>query len=205
MIPFSKLFSWFSPEVIEDHKSAPAIQGVFSAETRERGKLVSSVSGNNIWTLTGREYLTELIALRAANPREVYRQDRVAYIGLGAGAQPEVANIRSLVDPIPYSPGEFLAPLVTPPTFPMSAAAITKTSVRFGREYGLGEISLGFDVVITEAGLFTDGNPDDDWNLTALTGLQASGDRAPVAYKKFEPITKTSNYTLRVVWEVRFI
>ena len=37
MIPFSKLFSWFSPEVIEDHKSAPAIQGVFSAETRERG------------------------------------------------------------------------------------------------------------------------------------------------------------------------
>jgi len=205
MIPIHKLLRWFSPDVVEDHKSAAAIQGFFQAETRERGKIVSRTEGNNIWTLTGREYLAELIALRASSPRATFRDDRVAYIGLGSGSQAEVANISSLVDPIPYSPGEFLAPTATPATFPASATTSTKTAVRFIREYGLSEISLGYDVVLTEAGLFTDGNPDDDWALTALTGLDSSGDRAPVAYKTYEPITKTTQFTLRVIWEVRFI
>lgn len=199
------LLKWFSPADVLDHKNAPAIQGYFQAETRERGKLVDRSEGLNIWTLTGREYLAELIALRAVSPRDVYRSDRIAYIGLGSGSQAEEAGVTSLVSPIPYTPGEFLAHVASPATFPSSAASSTRTAVRFIREYGLSEISLGYDVVLTEAGLFTDGNPDDDWALNAPTGIDGAGDRAPMAYKTFEPITKTSQYSLRVIWEVRFI
>jgi len=205
MIPFHKLLQWLPTKVVEDHKSAPAIKGFFQAETRERGKLVAHVEGENIWTLTGREYLTELIPLLAHSPRAVYRADRVAYIGLGVGSQPEIANITSLVSPVSYSPGEFLAPVATPATFPATATASTKTSVRFIREFGTAEISVGSDVVLTEAGLFTDGDPDNNWALGAPTGFAASSDRAPVAYKSFDPITKTTDFTLRVIWEVRFI
>jgi len=200
-----ELIKWFSPSVVEDCKNAPAIKGYFQAETRERGKLVGRSEGFNVWTLTGREYLAELIAIRAVSPRTLYRDDRISYIGLGSGSQAEEANIPSLVDPIPYAPGEFLAPVASPATFPASAASSTRTAVRFIREYGLSEISLGYDVVLTEAGLFTDGNPDDDWALNAPTGIDAAGDRAPMAYKTFEPITKTTEYTLRVIWEVRFL
>ena len=206
MISIHKLLGLFTPETLLDSKSAPAIEGFFQAETRERGKLVERTEGSNIWTLTGREYLAELISLVAVSPRETHRDDRIAYIGLGSGSQTEVANITSLVDPIPYSPGEFLAPVASPATFPASATTSTKTAVRFIREYGLSEISLGYDVVLTEAGLFTDGDPDDDWATASVpTGLDAAGDRAPVAYKTFEPITKTTQFTLRVIWEVRFI
>lgn len=199
------LLNWFSPEAVLDHKNAPAIKGFFQAETRERGKLVQQTEGFNVWTLTGREYLAELIALQASSPRTVYRDDRISYIGLGSGSQAEEAEVSSLVTPIPYSPGEFLAPVLSPATFPASSASATKTAVRFIREYGLSEISLGFDVVLTEAGLFTDGNPEDDWALNAPTGLDGAGDRAPMAYKTFEPITKTTEFTLRVIWEVRFL
>jgi hypothetical protein len=200
-----ELIKWFSPAVIDDCKNSPAIKGFFQAETRERGKLVSRSEGFNVWTLTGREYLAELVALLAVSPRTTYRDDRISYIGLGSGSQAEEAGVTSLVDPIPYSPGEFLAPVASPATFPASATSSTATAVRFIREYGLSEISLGYDVVLTEAGLFTDGNPDDNWALNAPTGLDAAGDRAPMAYKTFEPITKTTEYTLRVIWEVRFV
>ena len=202
---FKQLLNWFSPKVVADCKNAPAIKGFFQAETRSGGKLVTRSEGFNVWTLTGREYLSELIAIQAVSPRTTYRDDRISYIGLGSGSQAEEAGVTSLVDPIPYSPGEFLAPVAAPVTFPASGAASTKTAVRFIREYGLSEISLGYDVVLTEAGLFTDGNPSDNWALNAPTGIDGAGDRAPMAYKTFEPITKTTEYTLRVIWEVRFL
>jgi hypothetical protein len=30
-------------------------------------------------------------------------------------------------------------------------------------------------------------------------------DRAPMAYKTFEPVTKTTAFTLRLVWELRIL
>jgi len=204
-VKFSDLMRWFRPDALLEHKNAPAIKGFFHAETRERGKLVQETEGFNVWTLTGREYLSELISLKAVSPRTTYRDDRIAYIGMGVGSQSEEAGVSSLVTPTPYAPGEFLAPIASPVTFPASSTSSTKTSVRFIREFGLSELSLGYNVVLTEAGLFTDGNPEDNWELNAPTGIDASGDRAPVAYKTFEPITKTTQYTLRVIWEVRFL
>lgn len=209
MMSFAALLDLFNlrrRQAQELIKHNPAIEGRVQIETRERGKLVERRDGSNIWTLTGREYLSELIALQASSPRTVFRNDRVAYIGLGSGAQAEVANITSLVDPVPYLASEFLAPLVTPAEFPTSGTTTTNTAVRFIREFGTGEVSLGFNVVLTEAGLFTDGDPENNWDTTSTPTdfLSASG-RAPVAYKSFEPVTKTTQFSLRVVWDVRFI
>lgn len=181
----------------------PMIEGRFRLETREGGKRRATREGKNIWTLTGREYLSELIALSAQSPRTTFRDDRVAYVGMGIGAQPEVADIPSLVEPITYRTGLYLAPLDTPATFPTSGTSSTRTSVQFAREFGTNELSLGTSVILTEAGLFTDGEPTADWDLSAIVLSDAAFDRAPVAYKTFEPITKTTQFTLRLVWEIR--
>jgi hypothetical protein len=140
------------------------------------------------------------------SPRDGFRNDRIAFIGMGAGSQPEVANIESLVDPLPYAPSEFLARVKTPATFPASASSSARTAVRFVREFGQTELSLGATAILTEAGLFTDGDPDNDWDTSSpITGFSASSDRAPMAYKTFEPVSKTTAFTLRVIWEVRFL
>jgi hypothetical protein len=122
---------------------------------------------------------------------------------MGLGAQPEVADIASLVDPITYRSGLYLAPLESPATFPASGTSGTRTSVQFVREFSTAELSLGTSVVLTEAGLFTDGEPEYDWSLSDIVVSDAAFDRAPVAYKTFEPITKTTQFTLRLVWEIR--
>lgn len=198
------LFRFFHPHVLQQVlKRDPLIQGHLSFEVRENGKLRQRMEGYNIWTLTGRELLIELMSLRSINPRSVFREDRVAYIGVGTGAQVEVPEITSLVTPVPYKTGEFLARLVAPPTFP---SAISKTSVQFIREFGKSEISLGYDVVITEAGLFTEGDPENNWDIESTpTDFASSSSRAPVAYKSIEPVTKTTDSTLRAVWEVRIL
>lgn len=198
-----RLFPWLRKELKHD----PAIRGFFRVELRDRGKLVTTREGFNIWTLTGREFLAELMALEAINPsREVFREDRVAFFGVGTGSQAEISNIESLVEPVPYKTGEFLARAVTPATFPVTGVDAARTAVQFIREYGRNEISLGFDVVVTEAGLYTDGDPDNDWDISSVpTDFATASDRAPVAYKTFEPVTKTTDFTLRAIWEVRIV
>jgi hypothetical protein len=201
------------PRIFSDiFKHNPQIKGHFQLETREGGKLRQRTEGFNIWTLTGREYIAELVALQARSPRTTFRDDRIAYIGMGSGAQAEVSSIESLVDPVVYKTAEYLAALDTPATFPTSGTATTNTAVRFVREFSQGEISLGYNVVLTEAGLFTDGDPNDDWNnpgsdpvhVTPTDFATAAG-RAPMAYKTYEPITKTTDFTLRAIWDLRIV
>lgn len=205
------LFRLFSPSVWRSviHHD-PMVEGRVHIETREGGKRRQVSEGKNIWTLTGREYLAELIARSArSGTSTTFRDDRVSYIGLGIGSQAEVANIESLVDPVPYISAEFLAPTQTPALFPASGTGTPITSVQFVREFGTDEISFGTipsAVVLTEAGLFTDGNPDEDWSVELLnTTFAGASGRAPVAYKTFEPITKTTSFTMRVIWEIRFV
>lgn len=182
----------------------PVIQGRFRVEAREGGKLRAVREGKNICTLTGREHIAELLGLAAWSPRTLWRDDRVAYIGMGIGAQPEVAEVYSLVAPTAYRAGVFLAPLNAPTTFAASGTGTPRTSVQFIREYGFGELSIGVNVVLTEAGLFTDGDPDADWAFlpAVSTTMAGASARAPMFYKTFEPITKTTGLTMRVVWEV---
>lgn len=185
-------------------KDVPTIRGHLRVEVRERGKLREVSEGDNIWTLTGREYLAELMALQAWSPRTLFRNDRIGFIGVGSGVQTEVSEITSLVAPIAYKTGEFLAALEAPATFPTSGTSTTRTAVRFIREFSHGEISLGYNVVLTEAGLFTDGDPDNDWDTAATpTDYATTASRAPMAYKTYEPVTKTIESTVRYIWDVR--
>ena len=195
------------PRVFADiFKHTPQIKGHFQLETREGGKLRARTQGFNIWTLTGREYIAEVVALQARSPRTTFRDDRISYIGMGSGAQLEVSSIESLVAPVVYKTGEYLAPLDAPATFPTSGTSTTNTAVRFVREFGAGEISLGYNVVLTEAGLFTDGDPDNDWDYVSTpTDYAATAGRAPMAYKTYEPITKTTDFTLRAIWDLRIV
>ena len=203
----NSIFRLFSPSVWRSvlHHD-PMVEGRVRIETREGGKRRQVSEGKNIWTLTGREYLAELIALSASSPRGTFRNDRVAYIGMGVGSQAEVASIESLVDPVPFMTSGFLAPTQAPALFPASGTSTPITSVQFVREFGTDELSIdGAAVVLTEAGLFTDGDPDNNWALGAPVTFDAASTRAPVAYKTFEPITKTTSFTMRVLWEIRFV
>ena len=146
------IFRLFSPSVWRSvlHHD-PMVEGRVRIETREGGKRRQVSEGKNIWTLTGREYLAELIALSASSPRGKFRDDRVAYIGMGIGSQAEVASIESLVDPVPYATAEFLAATQTPALFPASGTGTPITSVQFVREFGTDEISYdGSAVVLTD-------------------------------------------------------
>lgn len=165
------------------------------------GDVVQEVGGDNIWTLTGREFLAELMALSLLSPdRTPVRDDRVLYIGVGGGSTPEVPEIYGLVDPMEYRIGEFLAPCQVPASFPEETS---RTSVQFIREFASNEISLGASVIITEAGLYTDGDPNNDNAIPAPTDFATASTRAPVAYKTFEPVTKPEGFALEAVWEIR--
>lgn len=172
-----------------------------------RGGLVRSSirRGHNVWTLTGREYLAELMAIQSVltDPPTPVRDDRIYYMGVGEGVQAEVESVSALADPVEYRSGEFLAPIQVPATFPATAASTPRTEVQFIREFASNEISIGTDVIITEAGLYTNGDPDNDNDVGRPTDFATAAGQAPVAYHQFEPITKFIGFTLVLVWEVR--
>ena len=211
-----KLLNWFGPSAKDTIMSAPAVKGHVTIQLfNKEGKLHHQVDGYKIWTLTGREYLSELIGLQTFSAieedRVLYRNDRVAYIGMGTGSQPEVAAVSSLVYPIGFDTGNqggtFFATL-DPATYPATSSSTTKTSVRFARTFTSGEYSVGSNnsITLTEAGLFTDGDPTNNFAVGTLsTAFADSEGFSPVAYKTFEPITKTPDFTMKVVWEVRFV
>lgn len=199
-----------SPPLID--KEIVKIEGFFSAVCRERGKLVFGTrrEGKNIWTLTGREYLALLMSYSAygtsahnsgnANPDTPYRDDRIRYIGFGTGSYSEVASVSQLQSPIAYTSGVFLAQ-VSLPTFPLSP---TLSTVNYSRSFAETELSVSGTVNLTEAGLFTDGAPPNYVPLTRDTTFVNSASQAPAAYKTFEVLKKTQNFTLEVNWQIRF-
>lgn len=172
---------------------------------RERGKIVpgSHREGHNVWTNTGREYLAMHQSLKDVGA--VFREDAVAYIGVGTGVlQVEDAGVLRLETPVPYAPALFLAELEIPPTFPLSP---TRTTVRYHRVFTEEELTMtpGSKVLVSELGLFTNGDPAED-NVpgTRKTEYAFAGAQAPCAYKVFEPIGKTDALELEVAWEIRF-
>lgn len=195
-------------------KSCPSIEGHVTIQLfNKKGDMTKEVKGNNIWTLTGREYLSELIGVKAFGvteaTRDVFRNDRVAYIGIGIGSQPEVSNIPSLVTPVSYdlgtqATGNFLAELDSPATLPAVSGNTPVTAIQFTKTFGANDFG-GNTIVITEAGLFTDGDPDNNFAVGITTTWVDTASYSPVAYKTFEPITKTPDFTMKIVWEVRFL
>jgi hypothetical protein len=197
-------------------KETVYIEGFFSAVCRERGKIVPGTrrESKNVWTLTGREYLARLMSYSAygvgLNADTPARNDRIRYIGFGTGTTPEVSSVSRLIAPTAYTSSggdKFLAELAIP-TYPFQSSGSFGTAVRYTREFSETEISISTTVILTEAGLFTDGSPTSSPTPytpeTRDVTLAQAGNQAPAAYKTFEPLKKTQNFVLQTAWEVRF-
>lgn len=191
-----------------DERSVVEVKGWVTCLMRERGKIVpgSRRSGHNVWTTTGREYLAMLMSYTTANTNATYRNDRIAYIGVGTGAQPEDASVANLIAPVAYNgSAHFLAPIdQTLTEFPLRP---TRTTVRYSRIFAEDEISsIGTpSVLVSEFGLFTDGNQNSFVAGARDITLANAGLQAPVAYKAMpDPVEKTSGIELELDWEIRF-
>jgi hypothetical protein len=188
----------------DDQGSVVTVKGWVSLVMRERGKIVpgSRREGNNIWTNSGKEFLAMLSSYESAGTP--FRQDRVAYIGVGTGTQVTSVGVLQVAEPAAYTAGQFLAPIIVPATFPLSPL---RTSVRYHRTFADNEITLtpGSQVDVTELGLFTDGDPSSSNTPgTRDTTLASATAQAPIAYKSFEPVTKTDGLELDVFWEIKY-
>jgi len=180
---------------------------------RERGKIVpgSHREGHNVFTLTGKNWLTRLVAWHtiSAPPADdfPYTHRRVRWVAVGSGGQLEVSTVSALVTPVPYATGQYLAPLDSV-SFP------TSTSVRFQKEFAANEITIsGVPVNVSEFGLFADTNPastttandDSPFGLGEDTILDPTVlNNPPIAYKAIEALPKTVDFTLVTEWEFRF-
>lgn len=187
-------------------KELVQVVGHLSLRCRERGKLVkgSQRNGFNIWTMTGREFLAQLMSYSSYSGPVPARDDRTRYIGFGTGSQPEVSSVIKLTQPIAFDIGGNFLAQVALPTYPLTPA---RTTVRYTRSFSELELSVTGTVVLTEAGLFTDGSPTAipafDPGTRDIT-LAAATQQAPNAYKTFEPLKKTQNFILEASWEIRF-
>lgn len=204
----NKLGRVLSREGWGDEKSVVEVNGWVRWALRERGKIVKKGEGHNVFTNTGREWGAMLFSLQLPDGTP-YRSDRVAYIGVGTGVQPEDPSVTALVNPIAYSGANFLAYIdVAGTDFPLRPS---RTTVRYMRLFTENEITVPgvTSVLISELGLFTNGNqntfavnPDPsigrDYRLSAASG------QSPLAYKGLgTPVEKTNALEFQVEWELR--
>jgi hypothetical protein len=193
-----------------DEKSVIEVTGWVRTLCRERGKIVpgSHREGKNIWTNTGREFIAMLMTYKPGG-QAVYRDDRMSYVGIGTGLQTEDPGVVGLVKPIPYVSGVFLAPLDHSATdFPLSP---TRTTVKYVRVFSEDQITFqtSSSVLISELGLFTDGNPNSDFMagpppVGRPIDINSALQQAPSAYKGLpEPVEKTNALEFQVEWEIR--
>lgn len=167
------------------------------------GEVLHERVGHNVWTNTGREYSCLLKTADAqGNP---YRQDLIGYIGVGSGSQPETVNVVRVESPVGFDPGTWLKPITHVRTVFRTVAGGVRTAVRYTTTYT--EADFIFDsnnsVLISECGLFTDGNQDDFTRGGRDTDTSAALAQSPVAYHSFDPIPKTSGIELEIIWELR--
>jgi len=176
---------------------------------RERGKLVpgSRREGHNVFTVTGRNLLSKLIAWQTIAGTDIpFTHRRIRWAGVGTGTQLEVTTVAALNAPTLSDGANYLA-TIGAVSFP------DPTTVRFSKVFGPTEITFGAaPVAVTEAGLFADVDP---WSMGGTEDTQASGgfnttlrpdvlNNPPVAYKTFEALNKTSDFSLEIQWDFRF-
>lgn len=193
--------------------SFPKVTGHVTLELIRDGVVEETVYGNNIWTTTGRQFLSDLVRYSDYSNDTKVRQDRIAYLGVGLGTQVASINILSLVEPTPFEGTTFLAKMDSS----SSASGVDNsgnpyTAVTFVRNFTAAQL-LDFDnsngpLVLREVGLYTDGDQNNDFAVGNIESVNSMSGQtpgfAPVAYKTFEPITKTGDYSLRITWQVRF-
>ena len=180
----------------------------FFLEARQNGKLITTREGHNVFTDTGANWLSRLCAWSTIGATDIpFTNRRVRWVGLGTGTQSEVASVTSLATPAQVTQGIYLGEI-------QSTTTPTTRSVEFVREFGTSEVSiasLGLNVVsISEAGLFVDVQPAS--TSTGVDDSRAAGSstdttlnpsfslNAPVAYKTFQPLNKTQDFSFTVRW-----
>lgn len=173
------------------------------ARNKETNEIVLEREGHNVWTLYGREYSCMLKSYDANG--SIVRDDRIFYVGLGAGAQPETVNVSALVDPLgTNNNGQWLKPIdFTRSSF---STAAYKTSIRYVCIFDENDIVGGENGTsfITECGLFTDGLQAAPYTRTQRANSLATAlSQSPVAYHSFEPIPKNPSIQLEIIWELR--
>jgi hypothetical protein len=176
------------------------VEGRVVITAYERGKKVPKYcrDSKNIWTVHGRIMDAGLKSYASYIPLTPVRNDRIKYIGVGAGTQPPVNTVQKLVTPLPYNvANEFLATLDLP-TFSVDGTIVTYT-----RTFGANEISILTTTNISECGLFSDGAPPLYTPGTRVTSLAAASAQSPMAYNTFEPLGKTTDIDLVFRWELR--
>ena len=159
-------------------------------------------AGHNILTNAGREYFAQSNVYSPGGVR--YREDVINYIGFGVGSQPETLNVSRLITPTAYRLNTFLAAVDRGMTsFPLSPS---RTTVRLGKLFDLGDISFAGAVELTEIGLFTNGDPTAGFGEGSVNiGMAESESQIPIAYHSFAtPIPKNANVQLEVYWELIF-
>ena len=179
---------------------------------RERGKLVpgSHRDGHNVFTVTGKNWLSKLVAWSTIGATDIpYTNRRVRWAGVGAGSQIEAPTVSALVTPLLATVTDYLRPI-------QSVVYPTSTSVQFIKEFSTSEITIAqAPVLITEAGIYADVRPADGGgtedtsydpiNLPSATILDPTkGNNALIAYKAFDGLSKTTDFTLELRWELRF-
>jgi len=165
--------------------------------------------GHNILTTVGKNWLSKLLAWKTVASTDIpYTNRRVRWMALGSGTQLEVSTVTKLVQPQLATATDYLRPI--------QIVEFTTTSVLFTKEFGTSEITgTGAPVGVTEAGLFADVSPataggfedvsyDPIGNPASTVLNPAIGTNPPIAYKAFEVLTKTSDFSLEVRWELRF-
>lgn len=173
-----------------------------TARDKNTKEILHYQEGHNVWTLNGREYSCMLKSYDSN--RSQIRNDKVCYVGLGKGAQPESINVKSLVSPLKINNrGQWLKELdFSRTTFSSNEY---KTSVRYVCVFTNDEIiSDDPTVLISECGLFTDGLQNAPYTSgERVNSIQTALAQSPIAYHSFEPIPKNPNIQLEIIWELR--
>jgi len=165
---------------------------------REKGEVVDTREGHNVWTNTGREYSCLVKSLNRLGQR--FREDSIAFIGLGNGTQVESPSVNKLASPLAYSGQSYLKPLDhTLTVFPDNGSRL---SIRYSAVFGPESFSNNL-TYISECGLFTNGHANTFQVNGREVNINVADSQAPVAYHTFEPIPKTSNTEIEIMWELR--
>lgn len=198
------------------------------------GKLVEERFGHNVFTNTGRNWLSKIIGSDnySQDPPSPHNTDKIKYIGFGCGGalqtntdfatgQTELVTVTSIQDPIPISvdfdqrlylkqvDNQTNDSVYFPGDFRTRFICdIAEDELSFaGNVTRVSNVEVGTSVPITEAGLYlSSANPR--YTHEANPPLPDEADPAAanylVAYNIFDPIHITPNVILRVEWEIRF-
>jgi len=167
----------------------------------ESKEVIYESVGHNVWTTTGREYSAMLKTYRGrvGGTLTPFRSDRIAYVGLGSGTQPESVDVTRLVEPIAFSGTTWLKEIDHNRTsFPDAGSRL---AIRYVTTFSKDDFSG--DRYISECGLFTDGHSVDFTVGGRQTTIADASLQAPVAYHTFAPIPKTPNISIELLWELR--